>query len=82
MAINAAVLEKTGMEILTDMTVSNDKLKPKTRNCSLTIYFVSSDESVWDIARIYNSSVDEIIKINNLTDEYVTNGSMLLVPIS
>lgn len=82
MAINAAVLEKTGMEILTDMTVSNDKLKPKTRNCSLTIYFVSSDESVWDIARIYNSSVDEIIKINNLTDEYVTNGSMLLVPVS
>ena len=48
----------------------------------MTIYSVSGEESIWNIARIYNASVDEIIKINNLDDEYVKDGTMLLVPVS
>ncbi len=79
-ALNAAVLEKTGIELVTDLKLNEQKLKPKKSNCSLTVYFVSGNECVWDIARIYNASVDEIIKINNLQGEYVSDGSMLLVP--
>ena len=81
-AVNAAVLEKNSMEILTDMKVDEGKIKSKTNNCALTVYFVSGQENVWDIARIYNASVDEIIKINNLNDEYINDGAMLLLPIS
>ncbi len=79
-AVNAAILEKRGLELVTDMTLDESKLKVKKQDCSLTIYFVSGEESVWDIARIYNASVDEIIKINNLDEEYVKDGNMLLVP--
>ncbi len=82
MAVNAAVIEKRGIELLTDITLNEGKLKPKNNSCSMTIYFVSGEESIWNIARIYNASVDEIIKINNLDDEYVKDGTMLLVPVS
>ncbi len=82
MAINAALIKKTGIELVTDMTFYEGKTKPKNRDCAMTVYFVSGEESIWDIARIYNASVDELIKINSLDDEYVKHGSMLLVPIS
>ena len=80
LALNAAVLEKQGIELITDLKLDEQKLKPKRDNCALTVYFVSGQECVWDIARIYNASVDEIIKINNIQGEYVNDGSMLLVP--
>ena len=80
LALNAAVLENQGIEVITDLKINEQKLKPKQNNCSLTVYFVSGQECVWDIARVYNASVDEIIKINNIKGEYVNDGSMLLVP--
>ena len=80
LALNAAVLENQGIEVITDLKINEQKLKPKQNNCTLTVYFVSGQECVWDIARVYNASVDEIIKINNIKGEYVNDGSMLLVP--
>ena len=80
LALNAAVLENQGIEVITDLKINEQKLKRKQNNCSLTVYFVSGQECVWDIARVYNASVDEIIKINNIKGEYVNDGSMLLVP--
>lgn len=80
LALNAAVLEKQEIELITELKLNEQKLKPKKDNCALTVYFASGQESVWDIARIYNASVDEIIKINNIQGEYVNDGSMLLVP--
>ncbi len=82
MALNASVMEKTAIELISDMKIMEDKIKPKKTDCALTIYFVSGEECIWDIARIYNASVDEIIRINNLDDEYVSDGKMLLVPVS
>ena len=79
-AVNASVLEKTGIELITDIKVNEGKTRPKKGDCALTVYFVSGQECVWDIARNYNASVDEIIKINNIQGEYVTDGSMILVP--
>lgn len=80
LALNAAVLQEKKIELITDIELNEQKLKQKRDNCSLTVYFVSGQECVWDIARIYNASVDEIIKINNIQGEYVNDGSMLLVP--
>lgn len=80
LALNAAVLQERNIELITDIELDERKLKQKEKNCSLTVYFVSGQECVWDIARIYNASVDEIIKINNIQGEFVSDGSMLLVP--
>jgi hypothetical protein len=80
MSLNASVLEEKQIELITDLKLDSNKPKPRTNNCSLTVYFTSGKECVWDIARIYNASVDEIIKINNIQGEYINDGSMILVP--
>lgn len=80
LALNAAVLEKQGIELITELKLNEQKIKPKHNNCALTVYYASGQESVWDIARLYNASVDEIMKINEIKGEYVSEGSMLLVP--
>ena len=48
----------------------------------MTVYFANQNESVWDIARIYNASVDEIMRINDLDNEKLPAGRMILVPIA
>lgn len=80
LALNAAVLEEKQIELITDLKLNESKLKHKNDSCALTVYFVTGEECVWDIARLYNASVDELIKINNIQGEYVSDGSMLLVP--
>ena len=47
----------------------------------MTVYFTTADECVWDIARIYNASVDEIMSINALEDSCLKQGTMILVPL-
>jgi hypothetical protein len=80
LALKAAVLEKQGIELISELKLNEHKIKPKRDNCALTVYFVTGRECIWDIARIYNARVDEIIKINNVQGEFVDEGSMLLVP--
>ena len=46
----------------------------------MTIYFTGEGECVWDIAKHYNASVNEIMKINELESECLPEGKMLLIP--
>ena len=48
----------------------------------MTVYFANQNESIWDIARIYNASVDEIMNINALEDNFLKQNTMILVPLA
>ena len=79
--ISAAVYEKRDMHLISDMNV--DRSQPLVRKgaTALTVYFPSADECVWDVARNYNASVEEIMRINNLENECLLEGKMILVPM-
>lgn len=47
-----------------------------------TVYTVQSGDSLWLIARKYNTNVDTIKALNNLTAEQIMPGQILRVPIS
>jgi len=80
-SINAAVYEKSDMSLICDLNVDRSQLIQRKGRAAMTVYFPSSKECVWDIARIYNASVDEIMKINNLDNECLIEGKMILVPM-
>lgn len=46
----------------------------------LIIYFSDIGESVWDIARKYNTTVERIIDENKLTEDIIKEKIMLLIP--
>ncbi|BED92803.1 MAG: DUF3794 domain-containing protein [Candidatus Paraimprobicoccus trichonymphae] len=54
--------------------------KDKDTNSGLIIYYSEPGEKLWDIARKYYTSVEEILKENNLEAEITEQKGMLLIP--
>ncbi len=47
---------------------------------SITIYIVQDGDTLWDIAKKYNTTVEEIKMINNIDDSYILNiGDKLMI---
>jgi len=80
-SINAAIYEKHDLSLISDVAIDETRLNKRARKGAMTIYFPSNNECVWDIARIYNASVEEIMRINELESENLTGGRMILVPV-
>lgn len=77
----AATVMSTRRERVITSLKADETADKKKRNPSLTVYFCSGSESVWDIARQYNTTVDDIMQENNLKADYLENKTMLLIPI-
>jgi hypothetical protein len=81
LCINASIFEKTNISLITDMKVDSEKIIALKTRHAMTVYFTGENECVWDIARRYNASVDEIISINALDDNCLKPNTMILVPL-
>ena len=55
-------------------------LQEKTINNDYDTYTVVKGDSLWGISRKFNIRVNELIELNNLTDNIITIGQELLVP--
>ena len=82
LCVNASVFEKTNISLITDMKINTEKTITRKPRCAVTVYFANQNECVWDIARTYNASVDEIMSINSLEDNCLKQGTMILVPLA
>jgi LysM repeat protein len=60
-----------------------DESKPADKDCkaSLTLYFASESEPLWDIARKYYTSVNAIKQENDISEDVSPKNSMLLIPM-
>lgn len=66
-------------KIITDLT-PDEECPKNTNSAALTIYFSECGESVWNIARRYNTTVESIMQENQLEEENVSEKRMLLIP--
>lgn len=66
-------------KILKSLTAFEDK--PRQReSAALTLYFADKGESLWDIARGHNSTVELIMSENSLKGHTVAQKAMLMIP--
>lgn len=80
LCISAFIYTQTEEKVLSVLSVPDcDSVKP--HKSSLTLYFCSGGESLWDIARHYNTTVEEIMEENELSSDCPENKTMLLIPI-
>lgn len=80
--LTGAVYERNELPLVTDMQVLTDKPCRCSKKGGMVICFTGDNGSIWDIARKYNASIDEIIEINDLNDIKTHDTNMILVPIN
>ncbi|MFT8888022.1 MAG: SPOCS domain-containing protein [Ethanoligenens sp.] len=79
-AVDATVYAVLQENALTELDVDDSQPKELPPQKTLTLYFADKGESVWDIAKRYNTSPDGIKRENNLEDDALDARSMLLIP--
>ncbi len=77
--IFAAVFKSVREKVITSLEVKEGT--GKNKKSALVIYFCSGGESLWDIARKYSTTVEEIMAENELTADYLENKTMLMIPV-
>jgi len=67
-------------EAISDITVDEELTKTKEQN-KLYIYYADTGESVWNIAKHYNTAASAIWEENNIENDTLDGERMLLIPI-
>lgn len=79
-SINACLLEVTQKRVLTQLKATEGATLEK-RPSSLVICFCNGGERIWDIARKYNTTVEDIMSENELSSEEISEKMMLVIPV-
>lgn len=80
LCLNAVVFRKMREKVLVSLEATENSGE-MVKNPALIIYFCQGNESVWDIARKYNTTVEEIMQENELNTDYLENKTMLMIPV-
>ncbi len=73
------VLSSGNEKYVSNIVLDTDCPKKKD-SAALTVYFCDSGESVWNIAKRYNTTPDAIMKENSLDNGTVEEKRMLMIP--
>lgn len=79
--ISAIVFSCKKLNVVTGITVNERETSDMAKGISLYIYYAEKGEHLWDIARKYNSSKEEIIEINDLIEDEVSCNMALVIPV-
>jgi len=77
--ISAIIFSVQTQAITADITLDTESQKRQSY-AALTIYFAREGESVWEIARRYNTTAEAILTQNALDGDTLTQNCKLLIP--
>ncbi len=81
MAVKLYVYSSDSIRAVTDISVDDTARKERDGDYAIKLYFGTENESVWDIAKRYSTSVSAVMDENELTGERLESSGMLLIPI-
>ncbi len=76
--INCSVFSETEIDIVSE--ISELRESEKVNNSAITVYFPNCEETLWDIAKRYNTTVESIVLENNLSGDTTKDIKMLFIP--
>lgn len=79
MNIEASVYTVHSEQLVSSISPDEEKIK-KSNGALLTVYYSESGESVWNIARRYNTTVEAVMSENKLAADVIEEKKMLLIP--
>ena len=82
LCVMGAVYQKNDMSLITELQVLTDKPCAKCKKSGVVVCFAGDNTCVWEVARKYNASIDEIMKLNDLEKDDFGGKNMIMVPIN
>jgi len=80
LTFNTQVLEHKTASLITDIGIEDMERTEIDGMASMTVYVIQSGDTFWKVAKRYNTSVDEILAINDIEDpDRVYPGQKLLI---
>ncbi|NLK99399.1 MAG: DUF3794 domain-containing protein [Clostridiales bacterium] len=79
MNLNTIVFDKITESIITDLEVAELDLEKLQSMPGIVGYVVKKDDSLWNIAKKYYTSVDTIMEINDLENDDIKEGDKLII---
>ena len=78
--IESRNLKNIGMNIIDNVELSKDEKEEEDYD-SLILYIAKPGDSLWKIAKKFNSTVEEIARMNGIEDENIINiGQKIYIP--
>lgn len=78
---SAKVISTSSKDIITDISLDEEKPLQKVDQPGIVIYFADDNESLWDIAKRYNTTTEEIATVNGIDEnENLKKRQQLLIP--
>ena len=78
--VETFVYVEEAFKSIVDISIDEENPREKGTNEALTIYYAEKGESLWEIARMYRTSVSSIKEENDLEEEVLENRKMILIP--
>lgn len=78
-SLDGFVTAKVSETVITDISVS-EKDESQEKPSSITVYFVQDQDSLWDIAKKYATTMDSILEVNGIAAGAPLAGRQLIIP--
>lgn len=75
------ILGVTPISFITGIKVDETREKKREPESAMTIYYADEGESIWSIAKRYNSSISAVMEENGLEDEFLPEKKIVLIPM-
>lgn len=79
--ITGEVYEVTSLSGVSGAKADEQKLRQRGDTASLVLYFADEGEEIWSIARDYCTSVSQVRRENDLTEDVLSEKRMLMIPV-
>jgi LysM repeat protein len=77
--LSGKILYEVNKEFISDAVEEEGEMPQK--KASISIYVVGPEDTLWELAKKYNTTVADLVKINKVDDlEHIQQGQKLIIP--
>lgn len=79
--LTASLFREVPCRYVSEVIPNPDLPKPQDEDAALVLYYAGAGESLWEIAKQYNTGSQQICAENHLDDDVIDTAMMLMIPI-
>lgn len=81
LGISSKVIKTSTVELITQAEIDTEEVADAQAQPSIVIYFVQRNDTLWNIAKKYHTTIQEITAVNDIEDNgMLFQGQQLLIP--